>query len=308
LKADSFMEKEVTSLVTGGAGFIGSHLVDALLEKGHRVLIVDNLTTGKKENINPKAQFFNLDIRHFDKLKSVFKNVNFVFHLAAIPRIPLSVQNPRETNEVNITGTLNVLLSSKENNAKKLVFSSSSSVYGEPEDLPAKESIPCVPLSPYALQKYVGELYCQIFSQLYELPTVVLRYSSVYGPRQPTEGSYKPVISVFLEQKKTGKPLTVTGDGTQSRDLTHVSDVVRANILSLESEQVGRGEVINIAGGREYSINEIAKIIGGEITHIPSRSGEVKRNSLDINLAQKLLGWEPRVKLEQGIKELLLKI
>ncbi|HDY72835.1 MAG TPA: NAD-dependent epimerase/dehydratase family protein [bacterium] len=229
-------------LISGGAGFIGSHLVDAMIEKGHEVFVIDNLSTGKKENINPKAKFFNLDLRNFEKIKPVFKGVDFVFHLAALARVPLSVVKPRETNEINVTATLNALVAAKDAKVKRFIYSSSSSAYGTDNDLPLKESMRASPISPYALQKYVGELYCRIFSSdLYNLPTVSLRYFNVYGPRQVEEGSYVPIMGLFLAQKKKGLPLTITEDGEQTRDFTHVSDVVNANILAMESTKVGKG-------------------------------------------------------------------
>ncbi|XOB42177.1 MAG: NAD-dependent epimerase/dehydratase family protein [Candidatus Nealsonbacteria bacterium] len=292
-------------LVTGGAGFIGSNLVDKLIEKDHKVIVIDNLSTGKKENLNPKAKFFNLDLRDFEKIKPIFEGVDFVFHLAALPRVPLSVAKPRETNEINITATLNTLVAAKDAKVKRFVYSSSSSVYGIGNDLPLKENMTPSPISPYALQKYVGELYCRIFSSdLYNLPTVSLRYFNVYGPRQPEEGSYVPVIGLFLTQKKKGLPLTITEDGEQTRDFTHVVDVVNANILAMESDKVGKGEAINIGAGKNCTVNEIAELVGGEIKYIPARLGDIRDTLADISLAKELLGWEPRTTLEQGINQL----
>lgn len=292
-------------IVTGGAGFIGSHLVDAFIKRGFEVLVIDNLSTGKKEYVNSKAIFFEVDLRDLEKIRPIFKGVDFVFHLAALPRIPLSIERPIETNEINIKGTLNALQASREAGVKKFIYASSSSVYGNQTVLPMKEDAICQPLNPYALQKYVGELYCKIFSEIYKLPTVSLRYFNVYGPRQPEVGSYVPVIGIFLKQKQEGKPLTITGDGNQTRDFTHVLDVVEANILAMESKKVGKGEVINIGTGKNYSINEIAKMIGGKTTYIPPRPGEMRHTLADITLAKKLLGWEPKIKLEEGIKKLL---
>ncbi|MFH1841337.1 MAG: SDR family oxidoreductase [Candidatus Nealsonbacteria bacterium] len=292
-------------IVTGGAGFIGSNLVDALIEKGHEVLIIDNLSTGKKENINPKAKFFEADVRNFKEIRPLFEGVDFVFHEAALARIPLSIEKPIETNDINIKGTLNVLVASKEAGVKKLIYASSSSVLGSKAELPMKEDMPCQPLNPYALQKYVGEIYCKIFFDIYKLPTVVLRYFNVYGPRQPKEGTYVPVIGIFLTQKAKGKPLTVTGDGEQTRDFTHVFDVVRANILAMGSDKVGKGEVINIGANQNHSINKIAEIIGGKINYIPQLPGEMRDTLADITRAKELLGWEPKIKLEEGIKKLL---
>jgi UDP-glucose 4-epimerase len=297
--------KKKRILVTGGAGFIGSNLADALIEKGHHVLVIDNLSTGKRENINKKADFFELDLTNFKKIKPIFKGIDFVFHVAALPRIPLSIEKPLETNEANVGGTLNVLLASKEAGVKRVIYSSSSSVYGEQSELPMREDMLPHPLNPYGLQKYVGELYSRIFFEIYKLPTVSLRYFNVYGYRQAEEGTYVTVISIFLRQKEKGMLLTVIGDGKQTRDFTNVSDVVKANILAMESEKVGKGEVINIGAGENHSVNEIAELIGGKTTNIPLRPGEIPNTLADISLAKELLGWEPKVKLKEGIAKLL---
>jgi nucleoside-diphosphate-sugar epimerase len=292
-------------IVSGGAGFIGSHLVDALVQGGDEVNIIDNLSTGKRENLNPKAKFFEVDLRDFAQIRPLFEGIDFVFHQAALPRIPLSIEKPKETNDVNIGGTLNALLASKEAGVKKFIYASSSSVYGQQETLPMKEEMTCRPLNPYALHKYVGELYCRIFFEIYGLKTVCLRYFNVYGPRAPREGAYVPVIGIFLRQKSKGEPLTITGDGEQTRDFTFISDVVRANILAMELEKVGRGEAINVGAGSNHSINEVARLVGGEVVHIAPRPGEMRHTLADITRARELLGWEPRVNLEEGIKSLI---
>lgn len=292
-------------IVTGGAGFIGSNLVDALIEKGHDVLIIDNLSTGKKENINKKAEFVEEDLRDYDKIHPLFEGVDFVFHEAALPRIPLSIEKPQESNDINIKGTLNALVAAKFFGVKRFIYAASSSALGSKATLPMKEDAPCDPLNPYALQKYVGELYCKIFYNIYGLPTVALRYFNVYGPRQPREGTYTPVIGIFMTQKKRGEKLTITGDGKQTRDFTYVADVVRANILAMESEKVGHGEVINIGGGKNHSVNEIAEMIGGEAIHVPARPGEMQDTLADISKAMEFLGWQPEITLEEGIKKLL---
>ncbi len=284
-------------LVTGGAGFIGSNLVDALIQKGHEVLIIDNLSTGKRENINSRAEFVLVDLRDFDLIKDLFKGVDYVFHEAALPRIPLSIEKPQESNDINIKATLNVLVAARDAGVKRLIYAASSSALGSNNKLPMREDSECHPLNPYSLQKYVGELYCKIFFDIYGLPTVALRYFNVYGPRQPREGSYVPVIGIFLTQKKKGEKLTITGDGKQTRDFTHVFDVVRANILAMESNKVGRGEVINIGGGKNHSVNEIAEMVGGEVIHIPARPGEMRDTLADITKAKELLGWSPEITL-----------
>lgn len=287
-------------LVTGGAGFIGSNLVDELLKKGHKVLIVDNLSTGKKENLNPKAKFHKLDIRNLKAIEPLFKNIDWVFHLAAFPRVQPSIEDPATSNDINLNGTLNVLIAARDAKVKKFIYSASSSAYGNQSQMPLKENMPASPLSPYGLQKYVGELYCQLFSQIYNLPTVCLRYFNVYGKRQATEGAYCLVMGIFVNQRLHGKPMTITGDGKQRRDYTSVEDVVRANILAAESKKVGRGEVINIGRGNNFSVNELAKMIGGPISYLPPRI-EPRETLADNSLAKKLLGWRPQVNLPDWI-------
>lgn len=298
------MNNKTTCLVTGGAGFIGSHLVDALIEKGDLVLVIDNLSTGKKEYINPKAKFFEVDLGDFKRIRPVFEGVDFVFHLAAVPRLVPSIQDPISAHQNNLTSTLNVLVASKEAKVKKLIYASSTSVYGNQKNLPLREETRPNPLNPYALQKYAGELYCKIFAELYGFSTVSLRYFNVFGPRQSSEGDYACVIGIFLRQKKEGKPLTIVGDGNQRRDFSYVKDVVRATILAAE-KNVGGGEVINVAAGNNYSVNELAEIIGGPKINIPPRPGEIRESLADISKAKKLLGWEPKYNLETGLKEIM---
>ncbi len=289
-------------LVTGGAGFIGSNLVDALVERGDEVIIIDNLSTGKKENINPKAGFHELDLRDMDKISPVFEGVDFVFHFAAFPRVEPSIKDPVMTNDMNLNTTLNVLVAAKDARVKRVVYSASSSAYGNQEKMPLTEDMPAHPISPYGLQKYVGELYCRLFSEIYGLPTVSLRYFNVYGPRQATEGAYALVTAIFFRQKSAGEPLTITGDGENRRDFTSVFDVVQANILAAESDKVGKGEVINIGRGNNYSVKELAELIGGPVINIAPRL-EPKETLADTSRARKLLGWEPKVNLPDWIRE-----
>lgn len=290
-------------LVTGGAGFIGSNAVDALLEKGHEVHVIDNLSGGKQENINPKAVFHKADICNLEEIKPLFVGVDYVFHFAAMPRVQYSIEHPLETNEINIGGTQNVLIAAHEAGVKKVVYSASSSAYGEQDTMPLVETMLPKPVSPYGLQKYVGEHMCRIWSRVYGLPTVCLRYFNVYGPRQSEEGAYALVIARFLKQKREGQKMTITGDGLQTRDFTHVRDVVRANILAMESDKVGNGEVINIGAGNNKSVLEIAKLIGGEYEFIPARI-EPRNTLADNTLARELLGWIPQENFEQGVEEL----
>lgn len=292
------------AVITGGAGFIGSHLVDALVEKKFDVHVIDDLSGGRKENVNSKATLHIASVCDFEALKEILKGTDYVFHLAALPRVQYSIEHPRETSEVNVTGTLNVLLASKEANVKRVIYSASSSAYGDSDAMPLTEDMPANPISPYALQKYVGELTCRLFSTIYGLPTVSLRYFNVYGSRQDPTGPYALVIGRFLLLKKQGKPLSITGDGTQTRDFTHVRDVVRVNLLAVESKNVGKGEVINIGAGNNRSINEIAKCIGGPVEYIEKRI-EPHDTLADISRAKELLDWEPRVPFDEGIKELL---
>jgi UDP-glucose 4-epimerase len=288
-------------LVTGGAGFIGSNLVNTLIEQGDEVIIIDNLSTGKKENLNPKAKFIEEDLVNLEKIKPHFKGVDYVYHLAALPRVQLSIEKPVETHKANIDGTLNVLLAAKEAKVKRLIYSASSSAYGNTDVLPTKEDQLPQPMSPYGLHKYTGEHYCRLFSLLYGLETVSLRYFNIYGPHMAFEGAYCTVIAIFLQQKKAGKPLTICGDGTQTRDFTYVDDVIRANLLATTSQKVGQGEVINIGAGDNHSVNEVAEKIGGETTNIPPRI-EPHDTKADTTKAKELLDWQPEVNFDEGIK------
>ncbi len=283
-------------LVTGGAGFIGSNLVDELVKQKHRVLVIDNLSTGKKEYLNRKAKFFKTDITDYKSIAPLFKGIDCVFHLAALARIQPSIINPALSFDNNVQGTFNVLLASKENKVKRLVYSASSSAYGDQRKLPLKESMIPSPKNPYALFKYMGEEMCQLFFQLYGLPVVCLRYFNVYGERQSVQGAYSTVIGIFLKQKKKGKPLTIVGDGNQRRDFTYVKDVVRANILAMKSKKAV-GNLINIGSSRNYSVNSVAKIIDKNHVFIPPRPGESRITLADISKAKKLLGWQPKTKL-----------
>ncbi len=301
-------------LVVGGAGFIGSNLVDELIRQKHEVVVLDNLSTGKKSNVNKKAKFIKADITKLEKLRPHFsskggsasggKGVDGVFHLAAIPRVPLSIEKPLETHETNVNGTLNILIAARDAGVKRVVYSASSSAYGDTKVLPVHEELKPAPMSPYGLQKYIGEEYARIFALLYKIETVSLRYFNVYGPRMADAGSYLSVVKTFLNKKLAKEPLPIIGDGEQTRSFTHVNDVVRANILAMESKKVGEGEVINIGTPKSYSVNQIAKWIGGPRIYLPPRV-EPKHSCADITKAKKLLGWIPRVSLENGIAELL---
>jgi len=295
--------EKIKIIVTGGAGFIGSHLVDELVDLGYETHVVDNLQKGKIDNIHPKAIFHKVDILDTDRLKFVFEGAQYVFHLAAITEVEGSIQKPAETHETNINGTFNILRVAAAAGVRKLIFASSSAVYGEQVGFSSVEGTSEQPLSPYGLQKLVGEKYCRLFSQLYGLSTVCLRYFNVYGHRQSSEGDYALVIAKFMKLKSEGKPLTITGDGKQTRDFVHVSDVVRANILAMRGV-CGLGEYINIGSGKDISVNEIAEAIGGLVSYIPARI-EPKRTCANVDLAQRTLGWEPEVDFKRGIESLL---
>lgn len=290
-------------IVTGGAGFIGSHLSDSLVKEGYEVVVVDNLYGGKKERVPEGAKLFVQDIKETDALIDIFKGAEAVFHLAAIPRVPFSIEHPMETNDANITGTLSVLIAANKAGVKRVIYAASSSAYGDQDVLPLKESFQAKPIHPYGVQKYVGELYSKVFSNVYNLETVCLRFFNVYGPHQDPSGPYAGVIVKFLELKKSGKPMIIVGDGKQTRDFTHVSDVVRALISAMNSEKVGSGEVINIGGGRNIDILKLAEIIGGEKEFVPARP-EAKDSLADISLAKELIDWEPKMSVEDGIEDL----
>lgn len=277
-------------VVTGGAGFIGSHIVDLLLEKDYQVFVVDDLSSGKKENLNSKCNFVFGNLLDVN-LENLFCNVDTVFHCAAFPRVQTSIEDPVFSNSVNIDATLRVLMAAKNSFVRRVVFSSSSSVYGESDSLPTVEDSSIVPISPYALQKYVGEEYCRIFSYLYGLETVSLRYFNVYGDRM-SDDSYPTVLGIFKRQIKSNLPLTITNDGNQKRDFTHVKDVAKANILAMNSSFVGRGEAINIGSATNYSINDIVRILNKEKVYIGSRK-EPKETLADIEKSKNLLGWAP---------------
>ena len=291
-------------VVTGGAGFIGSHLADALLREGHEVHVIDNLASGKCEDVPEGAVFHELDIRDREKLGPVFAGAHAVFHLAALPRVTYSYDYPVESHEANIDGTFSVLMAARDANVGRVVYAGSSSSYGIQDHLPFTEDMPARPMSLYAFQKYAGEEYARLFSLNYGLPTVTLRFFSVYGPRMRPDGGYALAIPKFLQSRKDGVPLPITGDGSHTRDFTHVSDVVRACMLAMESDRVGKGEVLNIAAGRNVSVNSLAELIGGTREYLPPRPGDAQDTWGDSTRAKELLGWEPNVTLEEGITEL----
>ncbi len=293
-------------LITGGAGFIGTNLAKKLKAENHQVVVLDNYAGGRKsERFQDGVEYIEGDIRNREELDKVMQDVDGVFHMAALPRVIFSVENPLETHDVNVNGTLNVLLSARDNGVKRVVFSSSSSAYGDQEVYPLKEDeVVKKPLAPYALHKYIGEHYCRLFAELYNLETVSLVYFNVYGPYCDPDGAYALVIGKFLKQRKNGEPMTIRGDGEMYRDYTHVDDVVNANILAMIKETVGKGETINVGYGKPYSVNQLAELIGGSIVNVDPLLGEMKYTKADNTKAKELLGWEPKISLEEGIKHL----
>ena len=291
-------------LVTGGAGFIGSHLVEALVELGRLVRVIDNFSTGNAARVHPSAEVIDADIRKLESISSAFRDVDCVFHVAALPRVPLSIENPVETHMVNVVGTINVLQAARRFGVRRVVFSGSSSVYGEQARMPLEESMSPNPLSPYALQKLAAEQYTRLSHRLYGIQTLTLRYFNVFGPRMATEGAYLTVISNFLQAHRAGRPLTIDGDGEQTRDFTHVRDVVRANLLAMDSA-IADGRAINVGQGRSVSVNWVAKMIGGPREYRPPRLGDIRHTLADHSMADRVLGWRPKVTTEQGLSELI---
>ena len=297
-------------VVTGGCGFIGTHLVDRLVRDGHQVIVLDDLSTGSLERLHPSAEPLYCSVTDADTLVAASEGADMVFHTAAWARIERSVADPVGTHAVNVTGTLNVLRAAQINGVRRIVNSSSSSVYGDQPTHLMREDMTPNPKSPYALQKLMGEQYAGLFSGLFGMSIVSLRYFNVYGPGQPSEGQYALVIPRFLRMRRDGNPLTVYGDGEQTRSYTHVSDVVEANILAAAADLTsGQHIALNIGTEQETSVNEIAEAIGGPVQHIvpnPRREFEEARKAADYSLARSLIGWEPRVAFANGIKDLLV--
>ena len=300
--------KKSIAIVTGGCGFIGSHLADNLIKLNFEVVVIDNLSVGRRENIshlneNSKFTFVDADISNFDLIEPIFRGADLVFHLAALADIVPSIENPTEYYKSNVTGTFNVLQACRKHKVKKIIYAGSSSCYGIPDEYPTKEIASIRPEYPYALTKNLGEQLVMHWCKLYNLPAISLRFFNVYGPRARTSGTYGAVFGVFLAQKLANKPFTVVGDGNQTRDFTFVSDVVSAIVAAAESDL--SGEVINIGSNNTYSINRLVELLGGEITYIPKRPGEPDCTWADITKATQLLDWEPKVSLEEGVDILL---
>jgi UDP-glucose 4-epimerase len=292
------------ALVTGGAGFIGSNIVDQLISDGVEVVILDNLSTGNKDNINPSAKFTMCDIAYakIEYLVEQMEDVDVVFHLAAKARVQPSIDDPIPFHDANVTGTLNILLAAHKAGVKRVVYSASSSCYGDTVKFPTPEWAPKKPMSPYGLQKYVGEQYCKMFSDVYGLDTVSLRYFNIYGERMVLEGAYCLVMGIFARQMLEGKPLTITNDGEQRRDFTYVGDVVRANILAATHKDKLNGDVFNIGNGKNFSVNEVADMFGGEKKYGEKRL-EPFQTLADNSKADLELDWRPKGNLPKWIKK-----
>lgn len=296
------------SIVTGGCGFIGSHMVDRLLSEGHIVRVVDNWSTGRTENLehqkeNPNLTVYHMDIRNKAEIESIFKDVDYVFHFAALADIVPSIQNPGEYYSSNVLGTYNVVECARNAEVKKLVYAASSSCYGIPDEYPTRESAMIRPQYPYALTKRLGEETVLHWGQVYGLPVITLRLFNVYGTRSRTSGTYGAVFGVFLAQKLAGKPFTVVGDGNQTRDFTYVTDIADAFYTAAMSDIVQ--EIFNVGSGGTYSVNQLCKLLGGEITHIPKRPGEPDCTFADTTKIEKMLGWRAKVTFEEGVQKVL---
>jgi UDP-glucose 4-epimerase len=299
------------TLVTGGAGFIGSHLVDRLLADGHSVEVIDNLACGSDANLtdarrHPAFRLHIADVADPAAIAPLFEGVDWVFHLAALADIVPSIQDPLRYHRANVDGTAAVLEASRAAGVKRFVYAASSSCYGIPDAYPTPESAEMRPMYPYALTKYVGEQYVMHWAQSYQLPAVSLRFFNVYGPRSRTNGTYGAVFGVFLAQKLAGLPFTVVGDGSQTRDFTYVTDVAAAVLAAAQSNVAGL--CMNVGSGNTYSVNRLVELLGGPVTHIPKRPGEPDCTFADTTLIRKTLGWSPKVSFEDGVAAMLRSI
>lgn len=295
-------------IVTGGAGFIGSHLVELLVNEGHEVTVIDNFSTGRPENLehlkeNPKLNLIYADITDYEKTEPLFAGKDWVFHLAALADIVPSIEKPVDYHKSNVDGTFNVLQSAVKHNIKRFLYSASSSCYGIPDVYPTPENTEASPQYPYALTKYIGEQYVMHWTKVYKLPAIALRLFNVYGTRSRTSGTYGAMFGVFLAQKLAGKPFTIVGDGSQTRDFTYVTDVANAFYTAAKSDI--SGEIMNVGSGNTYSVNRIVDLLEGEKVYIPKRPGEPDCTFADISKIKDLLDWTPKVSIEEGVQKLL---
>jgi len=306
------------ALVTGGAGFIGSNLVDTLINEGHEVTVIDNESSDAHDYFywNQNAKNNKLDICDYENTRKLYDDIDYVFHIAAEARIQPAIKNPIKAATTNFVGTCTVLQCSREAGVKRVIYSSTSSAYGLKNNPPLKEIMSNDCLNPYSVSKTGGEELCKMYSSLFGLETIIFRYFNVYGERQPLKGQYAPVIGIFLRQKAAGEPMTIVGDGDQRRDFTHVSDVVRANILAatfkapeyMVTDEIiyniwKWGQIFNVGTGTNYSINEIVKMIGGNFVHIPPRLGESRITLADNTKIKEILGWRPQVSLKNWLEK-----
>lgn len=301
----------VNTIVTGGSGFIGSHLVDLLLANNHKVTVIDNFSTGRPQNLvhhkdNPNLSVINADINNFELIEPYFKGVDWVFHLAALADIVPSIEKPVDYHRSNVDGTVSVLEAAKKYNVKRFLYAASSSCYGIPDNYPTPETAEIRPQYPYALTKNIAEQYVMHWGKVYKLPVVALRLFNVYGTRSRTSGTYGAVFGVFLAQKLAGKPYTVVGDGTQTRDFTYVTDVADAFYTAAKSDITC--QIMNVGSGNTYSVNRLVELLGGEKVYIPKRPGEPDCTFADISKIKSLLKWEPKVTIEEGVKRILENI
>ncbi len=313
-KREGMEIKEMANvLVTGGAGFIGSNLTEALLKRGCFVRVLDDFSTGKKKNLvydkkYPSIEIIEGDIRDLSACQKAAKGMEYVFHQAALPSVQRSVEDPETSNAVNVGGTLNILLAAREEKAKRVIYASSSSVYGDTPTLPKHEEMPSNPLSPYALQKYIGEQYCRLFYQLYGLETISLRYFNIFGPKQDPNSIYSAVIPKFIDALLQGRPPIIFGDGEQSRDFTYIENVVQANLLAMSAEHL-HGEAINIACGVRTSLNQLLNglkgILGSKLSPLyqEPRQGDVRHSLADIRKGKEIINYEPTVGIETGLEK-----
>jgi UDP-glucose 4-epimerase len=299
----------VKSLVTGGAGFIGSHIVDALIKKEHTVIVIDNESAETHDSFwyNPRAKYYKHDICDIESTKNLYKDVDYVFHCAAESRIQPTILNPIGAVKTNILGTATVLQLSREASVKKVIYSSTSSAYGVKNPVPFNETMPDDCLNPYSIAKVSGEKLCSLYTRLYGLKTIILRYFNVYGPREPLRGPYAPVVGLFIRQYKSGNPLTIIGDGTQRRDFTHIDDIINANILAMYNDShANYGEIFNVGTGKNHSITELASMISDQTINLSPRPAEAHITLANNEKIKTILKWTPTKKLEDYIKECLL--
>lgn len=299
------------TIVTGGAGFIGSHLSELLLAEGHEVVVIDNLTSGRLENLksvldHPRFKFVNADIRDASALQPLFDSVDWVFHLAGLADIVPSIEMPSQYYSTNVSGTFNVLECARRSGVKRFLYAASSSSYGIPDQYPTPETAPIQPQYPYALTKFMGEELVLHWAKVYKFPTVSLRLFNVYGIRSRTTGAYGAVFGVFLAQKLNGRPFTVVGDGTQTRDFTYVTDVAEAFLCAAQSNV--SGEAMNVGSGSHYSVNRLVELLGGAVEHIQKRPGEPDCTYADVRKIEQLIGWRSRISFEEGVRRMLERI